>query len=142
MSTNFDKMEDELKLLSTNMEEITKSSEQISSNLRVRSVNKSEKLRFNFISLIRHHDLTKLSNTHNLITKLQFLFELSPQMKLSIEEKSYNEAVKLYLKAEKTLNQYCHFPSIAAIDEECKEILNKLKINLHEQFASKEVCSS
>src|SRR6266496_2655558 len=106
MSSNFDKMEEELQLLSTNMEGITKCSEDISNNLRG-----------------RRQDLTKLATTHSVLKKLQFLFDLSPKMKFCIEAKSYNDAVKYYLRAEKALAQYRHFPSIQAIDDECKVIL-------------------
>lgn len=122
MSSHFDKMEQELNLLSKNMDKITKCSDDISVNLRG-----------------RRQDLTKLSSTHSVLTKLQFLFELSPKMRSCIEQNAYNEAVKYYLRAEPTLAQYQHFPSIQAIDEECIVILEKLKQKLHEQLSNREV---
>ena len=124
MSSHFDKMEEELNLLSTNMEAITECSEKISSNL---SGKRSE--------------LTKLSSRHSVLTKLQFLFELSTKMRSLIEQSLDNEAVKLYLRAENTLEQYKHFPSIQSIDEECKVILEELKEKLHKQLANREVIS-
>ncbi|XP_054167190.1 vacuolar protein sorting-associated protein 51 homolog [Oppia nitens] len=121
MSSHFDKMEEELTLLSTNMEEITKNSEQISTNLKG-----------------RRGDLSKLANTHDVLTKLQFLFELSPKMRESIEQNQYNEAVKCYLRAEQTLGLYIHFPSIQAINEECLIIVNQLKDKLYQQLTNQE----
>ncbi|CAG2165668.1 unnamed protein product [Oppiella nova] len=121
MSSHFDKMEEELTLLSTNMEGITRSSEQISDNLKG-----------------RRHDLSKLANTHEVLTKLQFLFELSPKMRESIEQNQYNEAVKYYLRAERTLGQYLHFPSISAINEECLQIVAQLKQKLYQQLSNRE----
>ena len=122
MSSHFDKMEEELTLLSTNMESITKKSETISDNLKG-----------------RRHELSKLANTHEVLTKLQFLFELSPKMCESIEQNQYNEAVKYYLRAEKTLRQYSHFPSIQAINEECLSIIEDLKQKLYQQLSNREV---
>ncbi|RWS11457.1 vacuolar protein sorting-associated protein 51-like protein, partial [Dinothrombium tinctorium] len=121
MSANFDKMEEELKRLSENVEAITTRSEEISSNLKV-----------------RREELTKLSNTHSVLQKLQFLFDLSPRMKACIASSEYIDAVKYYLRAEQTLERYRHFPSIKAIDEECCHILNQLKGKLHNQFTSDE----
>lgn len=112
-------MEEELHLLSANMDNITTCSEDISNNLKT-----------------RRQDLSKLSDTHAVLKKLQFLFELAPRMQKSIEDNAINEAVKCFLKAEKALEQYRHFPSIKVIDEECHAIVVQLKSKLHEQFSS------
>ncbi|RWS28273.1 vacuolar protein sorting-associated protein 51-like protein [Leptotrombidium deliense] len=121
MSSHFDKMEEELRQLSGNVDEITKRSEKISKNLKV-----------------RREDLTKLSNTHSVLQKLQFLFELSPKMKSCVVQNEYLDAVKYYLKAEKTLERYRHFPSIQAIDVECRKTLDQLKNKLLQQFTNDE----
>jgi hypothetical protein len=115
-------MEEELNLLSKNMEAITKSSEHISDNLKG-----------------RRQDLSKLADTHEVLTRLQFLFELSPKMRESIEQNQYNEAVKYYLRAEKTLDQYSHFPSIEAIKHESLSIVEHLKQKLYQQLSNREV---
>ena len=122
MSSHFDKMEEELNLLSKNMEVITKSSEEISDNLKG-----------------RRHDLSKLANTHEVLTRLQFLFELSPKMRETVQQNQYNEAVKYYLRAEKTLDQYSHFPSIQAIKDESLTIVEELKQKLYQQLSNREV---
>lgn len=123
MSSNFDKMEDQLLLLTKNMDSITDCSEHISLNLKS-----------------RRQELSKLSNTHDVLKKLSFLFELAPRMQKSIEDGAYTDAVKCFLQAEKALDQYKHFPSIQAIDNECRVIVAALKKHLHDQFASGEVC--
>ena len=122
MSSKFDKMEDELQQLSKNMDLITEGSEKISKNL-----------------CTRRQDLTKLSNTHDVLKKLQFLFELSPSMTKCIEKKDYNKAVALYLKAETALERYSHFPSIEKISQECTQILTNLKTTLRNMFSEKDV---
>ena len=122
MSSHFDKMEEELKLLSANMETITTTSEDITSNLKG-----------------RRHELTKLANTHEVLTRLQFLFELSPKMRESIEQNRFNEAVKYYLRAERTLEQYSHFPSIQAIKDESLSIAEQLRQKLYQQLSNREV---
>ena len=104
------------------MEAITKSSEHISDNLKG-----------------RRQDLSKLADTHEVLTRLQFLFELSPKMRESIEQNQYNEAVKYYLRAEKTLDQYSHFPSIEAIKHESLSIVEHLKQKLYQQLSNREV---
>ena len=60
-------------------------------------------------------------------------------MRESIEQNQYNEAVKYYLRAERTLGQYLHFPSIEAINEECLQIVAQLKQKLYQQLSNREV---
>ena len=117
MSSNFDKMEHELQSLSGNMEKIISGSTVIHSNLEG-----------------QRSQLNKLSSTHALLQKLHFMFELTPKMRAFMQDKSYNEAVKYYLQAETALERYRHFPSISAIDSECRQLLTELKEKLHQQF--------
>jgi hypothetical protein len=124
MSSNFDKMEEELKSLSVNMDGMISGSRTIHNNLKDQRT-----------------ELNKLSSTYSLLQKLHFMFELCPKMHSFMENKSYNEAVKYYLKAEKALEQYRHFASIRAIDEECRQLLTQLKTSLHQQFADPQVSS-
>ena len=82
MGTNFDLMENELNLLSNKMRKITDSSEEISKNLKT-----------------KRQDLTKLANKHQVLQKLQFLFDLNPKMISAINRKEFTEAVRYYLSA-------------------------------------------
>ena len=122
MSNHFDKMEEQLMELSSNMEKITVSSEEISKNLAT-----------------RRQDLSKLSATDGVLKKLQFLFDLPPKMKRYIEEKKYDEAISSYNQAVGTLSRYSHFPSIEAIDHECEQILDKLRQELYNQLQDSDV---
>ena len=124
MSSNFDKMEEELKSLSVNMDGIISGSRTIHDNLKD-----------------KRSALNKLSSTYSLLQKLHFMFELAPKMRAFMRDKLYNDAVKYYLKAEKALEQYRHFASIRAIDEECRQLLTELKDRLHQQFSDPDVSS-
>lgn len=114
MSSNFDLMEIELANLSENMAKITAGTTQVQSSLKD-----------------RREELKKLSSTHSLLKKLHFIFELCPKMTTLMENGSYHDAVKYYLEAERELEKYRHFPSISAIDSECKQLLVKLKEKLY-----------
>ncbi|XP_015794071.1 vacuolar protein sorting-associated protein 51 homolog, partial [Tetranychus urticae] len=122
MSNHFDKMEEQLAELSSNMEKITVSSEEISKNLAT-----------------RRQDLSKLSATDGVLKKLQFLFDLPPKMKTYIEEKKFDEAIAAYNQAVGTLSRYSHFPSIEAIDHECEQILDKLRQELYNQLQDSDI---
>jgi len=117
MSSNFDKMEQELTSLSCKMDGIIANSSKIHTNLDG-----------------KRSELNRLSSTHSLLQKLHFMFELAPKMHCCMEKKEYNEAVKYYLQAETALERYRHFPSISAIDQECKNLLAQLKEKLHQEF--------
>lgn len=117
MSSNFDLMEKELANLSENMACITAGTTQVQSSLKD-----------------RREELKKLSSTHNLLQKLHFIFELCPKMTSLMENGSYHDAVKYYLEAEKELEKYRHFPSISAIDLECKQLLVQLKEKLYQSL--------
>ena len=117
MSSNFEQMEEELQSLSSNMDAIIAGSQEIHEHLKD-----------------KRSELSKLSSTYSLLQKLHFLFELTPKMREFMRDSKFNEAVRYYLKAEKALEQYRHFASIRAIDEECRELLTQLKDQLYQQF--------
>lgn len=119
MKNDFKKMEEEMDCLSKNMSAITEFSGNISNTLQG-----------------RRQQITKLSGAHMLLKKLQFLFELPPRLKMCIENKSYNQAVRYYLKAQKVLQQYQHMPSFHGIQEDCNVLINDLKLKLREHFRS------
>lgn len=110
-------MENELSLLSEKMTKITRSSEEISKNLK-----------------IKRQDLTKLANKHTVLQKLQFLFDLNPKMISAINRKEFTEAVRYYLSAKNALDRYENFPSIKNIKDECNQTLVQLKTILNEQL--------
>ncbi|GIY69203.1 vacuolar protein sorting-associated protein 51 homolog [Caerostris darwini] len=121
MKNDFKKMEEEMDCLSSNMSIITEFSGNISSTLQG-----------------RRQQISKLSGVHALLKKLQFLFELPPGLKMCIENGSYRQAVRYYLKAQKVLHQYEHMPSFHGIQKDCDILVNQLKMKLREQFKSKD----
>ncbi|KAF8768431.1 Vacuolar protein sorting-associated protein like [Argiope bruennichi] len=121
MKNDFKKMEEEMDCLSSNMAIITEFSGNISSTLQG-----------------RRQQISKLSGIHALLKKLQFLFELPPGLKMCIENGSYRQAVRYYLKAQKVLHQYEHMPSFHGIQKDCDILVNELKMKLREQFKSKD----
>ncbi|XP_054709728.1 vacuolar protein sorting-associated protein 51 homolog [Uloborus diversus] len=121
MKNDFKKMEEEMDCLSSNMSAITDFSGNITSTLQG-----------------RRQQISKLSGVHMLLKKLQFLFELPPRLKSCIENESYGQAVRYYLKAQKVLHQYEHMPSFRGIQEDCDILIGELKVKLQEQFKSKD----
>lgn len=139
MGTNFDLMENELNLLSDKMKKITNSSEEISKNLKTKRQDLSllgliylYLFIFKYIKFTIFHLL--LANKHQVLQKLQFLFDLNPKMISAISRKEFTEAVRYYLSAKSALERYESFPSIKSIKDECSLTLKQLKIILNEQL--------
>lgn len=122
MSSHFDKMEHELNLLSKNMELITKKSDEIAVNLSG-----------------KRDELTRMSSTHFLLNKIQFILELPAKMQTLIGQNKLIEAVDDYIQAKHALDLYSHFPSIKNIQIECTEMLDLIKSRLYDQLANEEV---
>ena len=122
MSSHFDKMEYELNSLSKNMQLITKKSNEIAKNLNG-----------------KRDELSRMSNTHFLLNKIQFILELPVKMKTLIGENKFVEAVDDYIKAKKALDLYSHFSSIKNIQIECSEMLDIIKAKFYEQLSNEQV---
>ena len=74
MKSDFNKMEESMDLLATNMDSITSFSEQISSTLQG-----------------TRQQIARLSSVHTLLKKLQFLFKLPSNLKDKMNLGNYNE---------------------------------------------------
>lgn len=123
MSSHFDKMEHELNLLSQNMQLITDKSNEIAKNLGG-----------------KRDELTRMSSTHFLLNKIQFILELPTKMAALIKQNKLVEAVDDYIQAKHALDLYSHFPSIKNIQIECAEMLDIIKSRFYEQLSNGEVC--
>lgn len=77
MKSDFCKMEDEMDLLAMNMAAITDFSGKISNTLQD-----------------RRQQITKLSNVHSLLKKLQFLFELPAKLNRFLNAGAYRQVVR------------------------------------------------
>lgn len=122
MSSHFDKMEHELNLLSKNMQLITNKSNEIATNLSG-----------------KRDELTRMSSTHFLLNKIQFILELPVKMQALIEQDKLVDAVNDYIKAKNALDLYSHFPSIKSIQIECSEMLDIIKCKFYEQLSNEQV---
>ncbi|KAF0293720.1 Vacuolar protein sorting-associated protein 51 [Amphibalanus amphitrite] len=98
MKVDFKKMEDEMERLAENMTHITAFSATVSDTLQV-----------------RRDEINKLSNTHVMLKKLQFLFELPAQLKDAIDKENYKQAVEYHLQSERVLEQYGTAPDTASL---------------------------
>jgi hypothetical protein len=122
MRSDFKKMEEEMECLVVNMGEITEFNEKISLTFKD-----------------RRKELSRLSGIDNLLKKLQFLFDLPAKLNEFIEVKnSYSLAVKYYCKARKTLDHYKQMPTFRNIEDDCRLIINNLKLKLYENIDSLE----
>ncbi|XP_071827311.1 vacuolar protein sorting-associated protein 51 homolog isoform X2 [Apostichopus japonicus] len=121
MKTDFRRMEEEMDRLATNMDSIADFSAKISCTLQE-----------------RREQISRLSGTHSLLKKLQFLFELPARLKKCIEMRAYGQAVRYYVKTRGVLEQYQHMPSFSSIHRDCKGIVEELRTKLREKFSNKE----
>lgn len=121
MKTDFRRMEEEMDRLATNMDSIADFSAKISCTLQE-----------------RREQISKLSGTHSLLKKLQFLFELPARLKKCIEMKAYGQAVRYYTKTRGVLEQYQHMPSFSSIHQDCQGIVQELRTKLREKFSDRE----
>ena len=117
MKTDFKMMETEMNLLQSNMSSITSFSEQITDTLQDTRT-----------------QLTKLSEKHSLLKKLQVLSSLPAKLNSLIEEGQYAQAVQEYRHAQKILQQYGKQASFQGIQEDCIKILDDLKVTLKKEF--------
>lgn len=76
MKTDFKKMETEMDLLASNMESITSFSDRISGTLQG-----------------TRQQISKLSEVHTLLKRLQFLFKLPATLKTHLEAKNYSQVI-------------------------------------------------
>lgn len=88
MKTKVESMEDEMSKLAQNMSSIAQCSATIHATLSK-----------------KHEQISKLSNVHSLLKKLQFLFELPSRLKKCMELKAYAPAVQYYVRASGVLQQ-------------------------------------
>lgn len=67
------------------------------------------------------------------------MFDLPSKLSEFIEsDESYARAVMYYMKARKTLDHYKHMPTFKNIEDECLQIMGKLKRKLYETIESPE----
>lgn len=78
--------------------------------------------------------MSKLLKAQDTIKKLSLLTDLVPTMKMHLGSGMYSVAARCYLKAEKLLKKYRHFPSLSGIVEECSELVVEIKLGLRNKL--------
>ncbi|XP_065212386.1 vacuolar protein sorting-associated protein 51 homolog [Planococcus citri] len=122
MKTDFKKMENEMELLTTNMNSITSFSDQISSTLQG-----------------TRKQVSDLCSKHDMLKRLQFLFKLPNQLKNQVQENNFRKAVEDYKQAQQVLIQYGDLDSFRGIREDCDKTVIELRTKLHRKLTSSDV---
>ncbi|KAI7862722.1 Vps51/Vps67-domain-containing protein, partial [Spinellus fusiger] len=68
----------------------------------------------------------QLSNTHNQLKRLQFIFDLPNRLNRCLSSSQYSLAVKYYAKATQLLDHYQHMTAFKGIEEDCHAIITKV----------------
>lgn len=124
MRVDFRDMESEMELLADKMKNVTDSSSEVNKALRERRL-----------------EVSKLSGTHALLKKLQFLFELPTKLNECIVEQNWSMGVKFYVRAQRVLDQYKHVASFQGIRGDCDQIMIELKAQLKNKMMDQESSS-
>lgn len=106
-------MESEMSRLNGNISKISEQSKFISEEL---GPNRSK--------------IQQLSNVHNSLKRLQFIFELPNRLQHCLTKRKYSQAVKYYFKASRLLNHYQHMAAFKGIERDCDQIMDKVKIEI------------
>lgn len=80
---------------------------------------------------VKRTRIKKLTESHLLLKKLQFLFELPSRLKKCLELKTYSEAVKYYDRAAIVLEQYKTLDSFKGIYDECQSIMAEVVASIN-----------
>ncbi|KAL7335360.1 hypothetical protein PS15p_200846 [Mucor circinelloides] len=113
MKSNVESMESEMSRLNENILNISKQSKTINEELGP-----------------NRQKIQQLSNVHNSLKRLQFIFELPNRLQHCLVKGKYGQAVKYYSKASKLLNHYQHMAAFKGIERDCNSIMDKVKAEI------------
>ena len=113
MKSNVESMESEMGRLNENISNISKQSKTINEELGP-----------------NRQKIQQLSNVHNSLKRLQFIFELPNRLQHCLVKGKYGQAVKYYSKASKLLNHYQHMAAFKGIERDCNSIMEKVKAEI------------
>ncbi|EGF80463.1 hypothetical protein BATDEDRAFT_88626 [Batrachochytrium dendrobatidis JAM81] len=117
MKVNAEEMETQISLLEKRIGAITGSAENIHATLAPQRAK-----------------IHQLSGVHNLIKKLNFLFELPNKLTECVKAKQYSQAVAYYAKTGRLLTHYKHMQIFRQIEEECALIIADVGRRVREKF--------
>ncbi|RUS21905.1 hypothetical protein BC937DRAFT_91072 [Endogone sp. FLAS-F59071] len=119
MKSNVQNMESEMDRLTNNMSKITEQCATVNTALGP-----------------RREKIQQLNGVHNLLKKLQFIFELPNRLNQCLANESYAQAVQYYSRTTHLLAHYRHLSVFDGIEGECKEIMEKVAEKIREQMRS------
>ncbi|KAJ3191134.1 Vacuolar protein sorting-associated protein 51 [Irineochytrium annulatum] len=76
----------------------------------------------------------QLSGVHNLLQKLNFVFELPTQLETCLKEGKYKNAVRSYMNSSALLVHYSHIPAFRKIKEECDDTMVRVGVKVREKM--------
>ncbi|KAF0447367.1 Vacuolar protein sorting-associated protein 51 [Gigaspora margarita] len=125
MKSNVESMESEMDQLSKSISNISNVTSLVNDALGP----KREKIR-------------QLTGVHDLLKKIQFIFELPTRLKLCLDQESYAQAVRYYAKTSRLLEHYRSLSVFSSIESECKEIIDKVSKKIRENMTSENATGS
>ncbi|CAG8438735.1 10634_t:CDS:10 [Acaulospora colombiana] len=125
MKSNVESMESEMEQLSKSMANIS----DVTTSVNTALGSGREKIR-------------QLTGVHDLLKKIQFIFELPTRLKLCLDQKSYAQAVRYYAKTSKLLEHYRSLSVFNSIEMECKEIMDKVTRSIKENMTKEDASGS
>ncbi|KAG2225783.1 hypothetical protein INT45_011451, partial [Circinella minor] len=82
--------------------------------------------------------IRRLTNVHNLLKRLQFIFDLPNRLSRCLSAGQYSQAVKYYSRATRLLNHYQHLSAFKGIERDCDTIMGKIKSKIWEDARNPE----
>ncbi|CAG8452606.1 7308_t:CDS:10 [Scutellospora calospora] len=125
MKNNVESMESEMDQLSKSISNISN----VTSSVNTALGPKREKIR-------------QLTGVHDLLKKIQFIFELPTRLKSCLDQKSYAQAVRYYAKTSRLLEHYRSLSVFSSIESECKEIIDKVSKKIRENMTNENATGS
>lgn len=122
MKNDFKSLEEDMEMLLFKMDEITHTSEIITSNLHA-----------------NRDEISKLSETHTLLKRLQFVYTLPTTLNKLLTKGDYEQVVQEYLHAQRVLTQYGNQESLKGILNDCNNIVNELMKILYSHLRDKDI---
>ncbi|KAI8968593.1 exocyst complex component Sec5-domain-containing protein [Mycotypha africana] len=122
MKMNIESMESEMGHLNENIECISKQTRDINRHLEPHS-----------------RKIQDLTNAHNSLKRLQFIFELPTRLQHCLNRGKYSQAVKYYSRASPLLNHYKHMAAFKGINHDCMDIMNNVKDAIWHKMAESDL---
>ncbi|KAK9722989.1 hypothetical protein K7432_002289 [Basidiobolus ranarum] len=110
MKNNTNNMDAEMTQLRERMSRITTRSSELNGSLRE-----------------KRQQIKQLSGVHNLLKKLQFIFELPKRLNECVGQGLYPQAILYHARTIDLLSHYKHLSVFSGIEEECRGIMDKVE---------------